>query len=110
MNRLLILMVLVLGISCSSQETTSEVTEKQQTSIIIYGSNSCDHCIDFKSKLDAQKVVYTFHDVEQNQAKANEMMAKTKAANYSGYISFPVVDVGGKLMVNPKVDDVLKLL
>lgn len=110
MNRLLILMVVILSISCSNQGATNEETQKQETSIIIYGSNSCDHCIDFKSKLDANKVVYTFHDVEQNQVMANEMRAKTKAANYTGYISFPVVDVGGKLMVNPNIEEVLKLL
>ncbi|MDH5476305.1 MAG: glutaredoxin family protein [Cyclobacteriaceae bacterium] len=108
MKQLFLLMIVTLSISCSNQEATNK--ETQQTSIIIYGSNSCDHCIDFKAKLDAKNIKYTFHDVEQDKTMANEMMAKTKAHNYTGYISFPVVDVGGKLMVNPEVNKVLELL
>jgi len=107
-NILFIIAVFFLSIGCSNQENTNE--SEQQTSIIIYGSNSCDHCIDFKAKLDSHQLKYTFHDVEQNEAMANEMLAKTRAINYDGYISFPVVDVGGKLLVNPEVNEVLKLL
>ena len=61
--------------STPSDKTTdaSESTQASQQNVVLYGSNSCGHCIQFKAELDSVGIKYTFHDVEQNQELANEM-------------------------------------
>ncbi len=82
-------------------DTSGNITPVVQKTIIVYGSESCDHCIDFRKKLDSVKLKYTFHDVEADERYFSEMMRKIQAANYKGYIGFPVIDVEGNVYIRP---------
>jgi len=106
--------LLFLGLlACSANTDRVEETAQSQTptvsqtQIVIYGSNTCDHCIDFRAQLDSAGLAYVFKDVEIHQNLANELRAKIQAINYQGYVSFPVIDVNGKIMVTPKLEEVL---
>ena len=109
-----LLIILILGIfSCTANNTDNREATKEKTvaeEVIVYGSNSCDHCIDFKAKLDNAGIDYVFHDVEQNQQLADEMVAAVQSINYQGYIAFPVVVVDTQVFVNPPFADVLKVI
>ena len=96
--------------SDSNSETESTSESLTQPQLVIYGSNSCGHCIDFKAKLDSLNISYTFNDVEQNKALADEMLEVVHAANYYDYIEFPVVAVGKQVFINPPLDQVLNAL
>lgn len=77
--------------------------------MIIYGSNTCDHCIQLKKALDDADTNYQFYDIDIDKAKEMEMVAKLKKFNIRGNISLPVVDVYGKeLLVGTTYDAVAK--
>ena len=92
----------------SKEPTTSEPQKGPQKSIIVYGSMHCDHCLAFRRKLDARGIEYTFNDVDTSDELFKEMQAKIESINYAGYVQFPIVDVGGKIFVNPKYNEAEK--
>ncbi|MDH5609679.1 MAG: glutaredoxin [Cyclobacteriaceae bacterium] len=96
----------------SPQEKAAETTEvPAQKSIVIYGSNNCPHCIDFKAKLDARGITYTFNDVEFSDKLTLEMVEVVKSSNYAGQIYYPVVVVDNRMVfVNPELEVVISAL
>ncbi len=72
----------------------------QSNMIVIYGSDSCDHCIDLKTDLDSAKIEYSFHDVELNKEKEKEMIAVLNKYRSDGYVTFPLVEINGKKLIN----------
>ena len=88
-------------------ESLNEAAAKAATEILVYGSNTCDHCIDFRAQLDSAGLPYVFHDVELDQALYTELGNKIQAINYQGHVAFPVIEVNGKLMVAPQLSEVL---
>ena len=105
------LVSLSLALLCFCQNPgTNNSSVKQTKDIIVYGSNNCDHCVDFKAQLDSVGFTYDFRDVEFNDAVANEMYNKVQAAKIQGRINYPVIDVDGKIMVAPSLSEVLGLM
>ncbi len=78
--------------------------------VVIYGSMTCDHCIDFMKKADSLSVKYTFKDVETNTQYYNELVKKIEDAKFQDYVSFPVVEVDGRIHVNPEFQEFQALL
>jgi glutaredoxin len=105
---------LILFQFCSSSTESSKTTGKavvEPPTIAIYGSNTCDHCVDFKAKLDSIGLKYSFNDVEVNEDQALVMMQLVRNANYQGRINFPVVFVNdSKLLVAPDFEDFMDQL
>ena len=102
--RLLLLIIPVLVIAaCASK--------KEQKNLILYGSSDCDHCIVFKAKLDSAEIVYEFKDLKIEEKRYDiELLEKIKAADYKGYVHFPVADIEGKIIVKPELEEVMELL
>ena len=94
---------LILFLSCQS-------TLKQTKQIIVYGSDNCEHCVNFKTKLDSVGFSYDFRDVEFNEAMNNEMFRKVRASGVQGGFRYPVVDVEGKILIAPELQAVLDLM
>lgn len=69
---------------------------EQASKLIIYGSNTCDHCINLKKALDSANTQYQFYDIDVDEAKEKEMVGKLQKFKIRGNISLPVVDVYGK--------------
>lgn len=111
---LLVFFVGMLAFSCETKkksiDTTGNLTPKVEKTIIIYGSESCDHCLIFRQKIDSLNIKYDFRDAEANEKYYNELMFKIQQANFKEYISFPVIDIDGKLLVRPELDVFLKAL
>jgi glutaredoxin len=82
----------------------------QSRKIIIYGSKECDHCLHFIASLDSAGIKYDFRDVEKDKKLFNEMLIKIQQADIKGYVSYPVLDVEGKIMVRPVFKDLAELL
>jgi len=100
--------ILLALVAYSCQSNSSSVA--QTKSIIVYGSDNCDHCVDFKAQLDSIGYKYDFKDVEFNQVMANEMVSKVQQAGLAGQISYPVIDVEGTILVAPELSAVLDLM
>ena len=82
----------------------------QTKDILVYGSDNCDHCVDFKAELDSVGFTYGFKDVEFSEALTNEMIHKVRAAGIMGQINYPVIDVEGKILVAPELIKVIELM
>lgn len=90
-------------------DASSSENENQKT-ILVYGSDGCDHCVDFKAQLDSAGLEYTFYDVEKDQSKGDEMMLKVQRTGFQGYVRFPVVEVDGVVRVAPTFESVERAL
>ena len=95
--------------ACQGPEN-NQSSIKQTKQIIVYGSNNCDHCLDFKAQLDSIGFSYDFRDVEFNDAMNREMYYKVQRARIVGRINYPVIDVEGKIMVAPNLSEVIGLM
>ncbi len=101
--------ILLFGFFFSAcQEKPTQVA--QTKNIIVYGSNNCDHCVNFKAQLDSIGFQYNFKDVEFNVMQANEMVMKVQQAGLAGGISYPVIDVEGTILIAPELQKVLELM
>lgn len=92
------------------KESTATEESQEQNAILVYGSDECSHCVDFKKKLDSAGYAYTFYDVEKDQYLADEMLLKVQQSGFRGYIRFPVVVVNDELKVNPTFEEVQQSL
>ena len=89
-----------------------QITSLQTDQVVIYGSNSCSHCIDLKKDLDSVKIEYTFYDVELDKEKEKEMVDLLNKYKSDGYVRFPLVEVNSRQLINGatllSVQDALK--
>lgn len=93
-----------------SIDTSGNMTPKVTKNITVYGSEDCDHCIEFRNKMDSAKIKYEFKDAEANEKYYNELLLKIQQANFKGYVAFPVVDINDKIYVRPEFSEFLKIL
>ena len=78
----------------------------QQRNIIVYGSMECNHCHEFRRKLESKGITYEFRDVDEIDAYFIELQNLIKSVNYKGYVSYPVIRIEGEVYVNPDFSDV----
>lgn len=109
----LVITILLLA-SCESKkkriDTSGNITPKVTHSVIIYGSENCDHCIEFRQKMDSARLAYEFKDAEASDRNYQELLLKIQQANFKGYVSFPVLDIDGDIYVRPNFADVVRML
>jgi len=114
MKSALILCCIVFLYNCEGKrksiDTSGNITPVIKKEITIYGSENCDHCIDFRKKMDSVKLEYTFKDTEVNEKYYQELLLKIQQAQFKGYVSFPVLDVNDKIYVHPEFSDFIKIL
>ena len=77
-----------------------------QKNIIVYGSMECNHCHEFRRKLESKGISYEFRDVDENDAYFIELQNLIRSVNYKGYVNYPVIDIEGEVYVNPEFRDV----
>lgn len=77
-----------------------------QKKIIVYGSMACNHCHEFRRKLESKGISYEFRDVDENDKYFIELQNLIKSTNFKGYVSYPVIDIEGEVFVNPDFSDV----
>lgn len=91
-------------------DTSGNTTMKVQKEVIIYGSENCDHCIEFREEMNAANFKYSFKDAEASEQVYQELLLKIQQANYKGYVSFPVLDIDGKIYVKPEFSTIKAIL
>lgn len=110
---LLVTSIAFIAVVCNSKkdsiDTSNNTVPEAQKELIIYGSENCDHCLEFRQKIDSMKIDYVFKDAEANENYYNELAAKINRANLQGYIAFPVIEIDGRLMVRPEFDNFLSV-
>ncbi len=93
-----------------SIDTSANITPKVDKEVTIYGSENCDHCIEFRKKVDSLGVKYTFKDAEANENYYSEMMLKVQQKDSKGNISFPIIEINDEIMIRPELDAFIKEL
>jgi glutaredoxin len=93
-----------------SIDTSGNITPMTEKEITIYGSESCDHCIEFRNKMDSVSLKYTFKDADANEQYYQELLLKIENAQFKGYISYPVVEISEKIYVRPEFSEFLHML
>lgn len=109
----LLLFFIINGCGSSEQKVANQEssTEIKQTSIVVYGSNTCTHCIQFKAKLDSVGLPYVFNDVDVSDEQALIMVDLVKQSGFKGRIMFPVVQLNGeKVLIAPELTEVLNYI
>lgn len=86
----------------------SGILQHKSAEIIVYGSKSCPHCIAFINEMDEEKISYTFKEVDNDDKNYQEMLDKIKSINFMGYVNYPVVDIGGNILVAPDFDQFIE--
>ncbi|NJN26845.1 MAG: hypothetical protein HC819_13135 [Cyclobacteriaceae bacterium] len=109
------ILIIIAFLACETKpqkntEAAEVVIPKAEPVIMVYGSENCDHCIAFRKSVDALDVKYTFKDVEASETYYNELVQKIQEAEYKGYVSFPVVEIDGKIYVKPELDEFMKII
>ena len=99
--------------STKKKETTKKKDSTKYSadnSLILYGSEGCGFCISLKKELDDAGISYKFFDVTTNESYSEEMFNKiNEAFPGSNYANFPVVDINGKILIRPELDEVKKI-
>jgi glutaredoxin len=85
--------------SCDHDKKSLAVDQKSV--ILVYGSEHCHHCKDFKAWLDEHHLKYTFYDVTKDMKANKEMMEKVRNAKLSKRVLYPVVDIDGRILSRP---------
>lgn len=95
---LLVCLLLFLGVI---QGYAQENTTKNQTQLIIYGSETCDVCIKTKQFLHEHNIPFVFYDIDTNFEKLKEMLFKLRQNNISTHnLHLPAVDKNGTVFTN----------
>jgi glutaredoxin len=89
-----------------SENASGEIENKSKPSgpqkkIIVYGSMECNHCHDFRRKLESKGISYEFRDVDENDAYFIELQNLIRSINFKGYVSYPVLKIEEEVYVNP---------
>ncbi len=72
--------------------------------VIVYSTTHCPYCVKLKEFLKENNIKYTEYNVEEDKAKANEMVEK------SGQMGVPVTDIDGTIIVGFDKQAVAKAL
>ncbi|HON78177.1 MAG TPA: glutaredoxin domain-containing protein [Spirochaetota bacterium] len=96
-----------------SQDASGGSSAGEQASggtVMVYGTDRCGYCTALQRNLRRENVPYTFFDVRQNQSKRREMWTKIRSSHPGlSRVGYPVVDVNGKVLIRPSVDEVKRL-
>lgn len=66
---------------------------------ILYGAAWCPKSANLRNYLQSAWVDFTDRDVEADTAAAERVKAQ-----FEGHLKFPVIEIGGEWLVNPKPD------
>ena len=101
MKHLKVIFIAIMILSCKAVFAQDQVPLKNNTEIIIYGSDQCHHCIDTKAYLKEKNIEFVFHDIDKDMEALKEMLDKLKKANISSSnLVIPVVDKKGEIIIN----------
>jgi len=100
--------------TCNSELVAQsvQVKTKEKTPLIVYGSDTCHHCIDTKKYLTERNISFVFYDIDKNNEALQEMLGKLRKAGIStSNLGIPVIDKQGELFTNVGVfEEFLKKL
>jgi len=108
------LLIFLLSSSLFAKTIPEKFTPKEKLHsvvVLIYGSPACGHCQRFSSNMQKQGIPFVFYDVTRNEKYNEEMWQKiwmVKPGLTS--VSFPVLDIKGRVLVSPKYEKFVKVL
>ena len=71
--------------------------------VTVYSTTYCGHCVRLKRQLEERGIAYRAIDVDLNPSYGERIVAAT-----GGPRIVPTVEVGGTLLVNPSISEVVE--
>jgi glutaredoxin len=100
-KKIICILLFLIGLPVVSAQEKTKQKEPKSTVLIVYGSDSCHHCIDTKLFLKNNSINFVFYDIDKDPVALKEMLAKLKEANIStANLGIPVVDKQGQFIIN----------
>lgn len=101
LKKIICTLFLLVGIYTLVAQEKTKKSEPKSTVLIVYGSDTCHHCIDTKLFLKNNSISFVFYDIDKDPVALREMLTKLKQANIStANLGIPVVDKQGQLIQN----------
>ena len=99
--KLICVLFFYLGSSTLVAQENKIKSEPEPTVLVVYGSDTCHHCIDTKLFLKNNSISFVFYDIDKDPIALREMLTKLKKANISTTnLGIPIVDKRGQLIQN----------
>lgn len=99
--KLICILFFYLGSSTLVAQENKIKSEPEPTVLVVYGSDTCYHCIDTKLFLKNNSISFVFYDIDKDPIALKEMLTKLKKANISiTNLGIPIVDKRGQLIQN----------
>ena len=80
------------------------MNEKQNKTIIVYGTSTCPWCDKAKDFFKEKNIEFEYIDVAADKDKAKEMIDK------SGQMGVPVIDIEGTIIIGFDINKIKELL
>lgn len=100
-KKIICILLFFIGLPVISAQEKIKLKEPKSTVLIVYGSDSCHHCIDTKLFLKNNSINFVFYDIDKDPVALKEMLGKLEKANIStANLGIPVVDKQGQFIIN----------
>lgn len=101
LKKIICVLFLLVGISTLVAQEKPIKSDPKSIVLVVYGSDTCHHCIDTKLFLKNNSINFVFYDIDKDPVALREMLAKLKEANIStANLGIPVVDKQGQFIIN----------
>ena len=104
-----LILIIWFTFSCSQKKDHHKEIETTPT-ILVYGKDDCGSCSQFKEMLDEEHLSYIFIDIDKDKDAYQLMVNKLREQNKLGAIKLPIVDISGKIMISPTLEELKNAL
>ncbi len=95
----------------SVSEVASPSMTLSDSSVVMYGSDGCSHCVHFKQKLDSAGVGYIFNEIEDNNKNVLALQSLLAQYKIRERIKLPVIHLNkDTLLISPDPIEFIEFL
>jgi glutaredoxin 3 len=98
---LFFLLIGTFGLSAQVSSVIAKSQKSSQNTCIVYGSNTCHHCIETKKFLSSQGVSFDFYDIDEDTVALRKMLSELHKRGISTKnLGIPVVFFKEEVFMN----------
>jgi hypothetical protein len=106
---ILIILILVIGYQIWHARASCIIHGSSKSYIVVYGRDACGLTREFKSGLSRSGVSYVFKNIDE-QSVQDELYPRMRNAGLdTSSFGLPVIDVNGRILIRPELQNVLQL-
>lgn len=99
------------GNTLYASDSENQYSSISRNDVVLYGNDVCFFCLKLKKDLNKEGIPYVFYNVSENEYKNDEMKRKfRKAYPDSNVVHFPMVEVKGRILLRPSLNEIRSYL